>query len=208
MRFRAPPPDQNIITLGKPLGGGAPAGAVVVSQEILAELEGQSWQTYSTFRGHPLTVAAVRAHLRVLVRDGLIDRVRELDVEVERRMSRLADEHPSVARIDGRGLHWTVELHSEGSWRDWTADTRESPIATRVVARGVEAGVLFGTSGERDSLFFAPPLIVSDSELEAIFVALDHGLELADSELDGARSQDESSHDHAGRVDADAVGQS
>jgi 4-aminobutyrate aminotransferase-like enzyme len=176
----------DMVTLGKPLaGGGAPAGAVVVSRDVLDELRGRSWQTYSTFRGHPLTVAAVRAHLRVLVREQLIARVKELDGVVERRMRVIAEQHPSVARIDGRGLHWTVELHG-GDWREWRADVRESPLATRVAERGAEAGALIGTSGERDSLFIAPPLVVSDDELAWIFDALDHGLELADHELDPA----------------------
>ncbi len=95
----------DIVTLGKPLGGGGmPAGAVVVSQELLAELDGQSWQTYSTYRGHPMMVAAMRAYLRVLVRDDLLERVDELDGQIEQRMKLVADQHPSVARIDGRGM--------------------------------------------------------------------------------------------------------
>ena len=170
----------DIVTLGKPLaGGGAPGGAVVVSREILERLEGCSWQTYSTFRGHPLMVAAVRAHLGVLVREQLIERVRELDAVFYRRLSRVVREHPSVARVDGRGLHWTVELVGP-SWRDWRADVPETPIATQVAARAGEAGALIGTSGERTSLFLAPPLIIADAEIERLFEALDHGLELAD----------------------------
>lgn len=55
-----------------------------------------------------------------------------------------------------------------------------------VADRAVEAGVLLGTSGERDSLFLAPPLTISDAELDTVFVALDHGLELADAELGSA----------------------
>lgn len=178
----------DLVTLGKPLGGGgAPAGAVVVSKDILDELKDNSWQTYSTFRGYPLTVAAVRAHLRVLVRDGLIERVKQLDAVMEQRMGELAAQHPSVARVDGRGLHWTVELHA-GDWRDWHADVDHAPLATRVAAKAVEAGALIGTSGEASSLFLAPPLIVSDSELSQMFNALSHGLEVSDGEFEAGSS--------------------
>jgi 4-aminobutyrate aminotransferase-like enzyme len=52
-----------------------------------------------------------------------------------------------------------------------------------VVARALAAGALIATSGEQTSLFLAPPLIVSDTELSRIFDALHHGLELADTEL-------------------------
>lgn len=174
----------DIVTLGKPLGGGgAPAGAIVVSQRVLDQLEDKSWQTYSTFRGHPLTLAALRAHLRVLVREQLLDRVAALEAVVERHMGEVIDQHPSVRRIDGRGLHWTVELHG-GDWRTWRADVDEAPIATRVAVRAAEAGALIGTSGERDSLFISPPLIVTEEQLSQLFDALHHGLSLADAELE------------------------
>lgn len=170
----------DMVTLGKPLaGGGAPGGAVVVSKALLEQLEDQSWQTYSTFRGHPLTVAAVRAYLRIVERDQLLARVAELDLRMERLLAAVAAAHPAVARIDGRGLHWTVELHGP-SWQDWKADTAEDPLASRVAARALEAGALIGTSGEQTSLFLAPPLTVSDKELAKLVEALDHGLSVAD----------------------------
>lgn len=173
----------DIVTLGKPLAGGAaPAGAIVVSREVLAQLEGQTWQTYSTFRGHPITMAAIRATLRVLAEEGLVARATALDAVMESGLRRLAEAHPSVARIDGRGLHWTVELHAP-DWRTWRGDTPASPVATRVAAAAARAGALIGTSGERASLFLAPPLIVEDDQLATILDALDQGLAVADRDL-------------------------
>jgi len=171
----------DIVTLGKPLaGGGAPGGAVVVSHEILDELEDSSWQTYSTFRGHPLTVAAVRAYLRIVERDALLERVARLDAVLERLLREVAAAQPSIARVDGRGLHWTVELGGP-DWRKWRADTGDDPVASRVSTKALEAGVLIGTSGEETSLFLAPPLTVTETELERMAAALDHGLAAADT---------------------------
>jgi 4-aminobutyrate aminotransferase-like enzyme len=170
----------DIVTLGKPLaGGGAPGGAVVVSRDVLDELEDESWQTYSTFRGHPLTVAAVRAYLRVVEREGLLERVADLDARMEQLLREVAAAHPAVARVDGQGLHWTVEVHGP-DWREWRADTAEDPIASRIASKALEAGALIGTSGEQTSLFLAPPLTVTDSELEQLVEALGHGLGVAD----------------------------
>jgi 4-aminobutyrate aminotransferase-like enzyme len=86
-----------------------------------------------------------------------------------------------VARIDGRGLHWTIELHGP----DWRSRRGEeaNPLASRIVARALTGGALIATSGEQTSLFIAPPLIITDTELGLIFDALHHGLELADTEL-------------------------
>lgn len=174
----------DMVVLGKPLAGGAAAaGAVVVSREIAAQLEGRSWQTYSTFRGHPLTVAAIRAHLSVQASDPQVARAGQLDALMEQSLLELAARHPSVRRVDGRGLHWTVELHDD-RWRSWTGGAGSAPLASRVSARALEVGAAIGTSGERGSLFIAPPLVVSEAELSQLFDALDAGLLLADEALE------------------------
>ena len=176
----------DIVTLGKPLGGGvAPAGAVVLSQRLVDQLEDKTWQTFSTFRGHPTMITAMRTLLRVIERDALVERVAGLDAFMERRLLDIAERHPSVARVDGRGLHWTVELHGP-SWKDWHADTDQPPLASRVALRALEAGALIGTSGEQTSLFLAPALIIPEPDLERLLGALDHGLDVADSELERA----------------------
>ncbi len=173
----------DIVTLGKPVGAGAaPVGAVVLSRELLDRLDGKSWQTYSTFRGHPLSVAAVCAHLETARALDLPARTRAIEPAISRGLGELAARHPSVRRVDGDGLHWTVELDGV-DWRGWHADSALSPIATRVADRAAEHGALFGTSGEPSSLFISPPLIIEEKELEQLLHALDVGLELADAEL-------------------------
>jgi 4-aminobutyrate aminotransferase-like enzyme len=172
----------DIVTLGKGIGAGAaPGGAVVLSRRLAERIEGAVWQTAGTFRGHPITVAAMRAHLAVLARDELVERAAALDAVMYRLLSELATVHPSVQRIDGRGLHWSIELRGT-DWRTWRANTAEEALATRVSARALEAGALIQTSGEQGMLVLAPPLISSESDLERLVRALDHGLVVADEE--------------------------
>jgi 4-aminobutyrate aminotransferase-like enzyme len=171
----------DMVTLGKCMSaGGAAAGAVVMSDAMLSQLKGSSWQSYSTYRSHPIAMASIRAHLRVSRREGIYQRARELDGFMLKRMSEVAAQHPSVERVDGRGLHWTVELHGP-DWRTWRGEEAD-PLASRVVARALQAGSLIATSGEQTSMFIAPPLVASEAELGKIFDALHHGLELADEE--------------------------
>lgn len=170
----------DIVTLGKPLAGGAAAaGAVVLSKRLMEQLKDHSWQTYSTFRGHPVTIAAIRAYLRILVKEGLIEKVAELESWMEQQLIEIAKRHPSVTRVDGRGLHWTIELEGP-DWQTWKSDTAEPPIASKVALRALEHGALFGTSGEQTSLFIAPPLTIEKSELKQLLEALDIGLQVAD----------------------------
>jgi 4-aminobutyrate aminotransferase-like enzyme len=170
----------DIVTLGKSLGGGAAAvAAVVVSKAIVERLKGTSWQNYGTLRGHPISMAAVSAYLRVVVADNLLSRVRELEALFARRLVEIARRHPSVSRVAGQGLHWTVELHGP-DWRMWAADTTEVPVASLVSLRALDAGAVIGTSGEQTSLFLAPPLVISNAEAAQLLDALDHGLDVAD----------------------------
>jgi 4-aminobutyrate aminotransferase-like enzyme len=170
----------DIVTLGKSLGGGAAAvAAVVVSKAIVERLKGTSWQNYGTLRGHPISMAAVSAYLHVVVQDKLLSRVRELESFFAQRLIEIARRHPSVSRVAGQGLHWTVELHGP-DWRLWAADTAEVPVASLVSLRALEAGAVIGTSGEQTSLFLAPPLVISKAEAGLLLDALDHGLDVAD----------------------------
>jgi 4-aminobutyrate aminotransferase-like enzyme len=172
--------------MGKSLAaGGAPAGAAVLSRRLIELIEDAGWQSYSTFRGHPVQVAAIEAHLRIAARDGLWGRALELDDIMVARMRELADAHPGVTRIDGRGLHWTIELEGP-DWREWRGQDPD-PLASRVAARTLEAGVLVATSGEQTSLFIAPALSVAEAELETILAAVDHGLDVADREVESTR---------------------
>ncbi|MDQ8730747.1 aminotransferase class III-fold pyridoxal phosphate-dependent enzyme [Bradyrhizobium sp. LHD-71] len=173
----------DIVTLGKSLGGGAAAvAAVVVSKAVMERLAGTSWQNYGTLRGHPISMAAVSAYLQVIVKDDILARVQHLEQLFTRKLKAIGRRHPSVRRIAGQGLHWTVELHGP-DWRTWLADTTETPVASRVASRALEAGAVIGTSGEQTSLFLAPPLIISDDEAMQLLEALDHGLDVADQEF-------------------------
>jgi 4-aminobutyrate aminotransferase-like enzyme len=170
----------DMVTMGKCLAAGAaPAGAIVLSRELAELIGSRTWQTYSTFRGHPAAVAALRAHLAVSARDQFYRRALDLDGFMLERMQSLAEAHPGVRRIDGRGLHWTIELHGP-PWQSWHGQESE-PLASRVAARALAAEALIATSGEQTSLFVAPPLIASEEEINRIFDALDHGLVVADA---------------------------
>jgi 4-aminobutyrate aminotransferase-like enzyme len=87
-----------------------------------------------------------------------------------------------VRRVAGLGLHWTVDLRG-GEGRDRHADSSEPTPADRMLAAAFDAGVLIAANGEEASLFIAPPLIVSDGELDTILAALDRALTVGDKTL-------------------------
>lgn len=174
----------DIVTLGKSLAGGAaPCGAVVLSAALAARIAGAAWQNSSTFRGHPAAMAAVPACLGAIAAEALPARAAAREAELRAALCAMAARQPAIARIDGRGLHWTIELAGGGpgepfDWRAWTGDPARWPAtpAARVAAAALAEGAQIGTSGEAASVFLAPPLGIGDAGIEAMLAALESGL--------------------------------
>lgn len=170
----------DIVTLGKGLAAGmAAAGAVVLSKRVVEALDEGSWRNYSALRAHPITVAAIDEVIRTIHDEDLVARVDGLHDRIAGEMRSLVDDHVSLERADGRGLHWTLEFAGY-DWRTWTGESTEQPLADRVVRAALDAGVLIATSGEAGSLLMSLPLIIGDEDISRVFSALDLGMSVAD----------------------------
>jgi 4-aminobutyrate aminotransferase-like enzyme len=145
----------------------------VLSTEITEVLERSTWQTHGTFRGHPIAIAGLRALLRVLPEDRIIQHVTDFDPLIADALAEMAQHHSSIHRIHGRGLHWTIELHPGHS-------RSGSPIADVVTTDALDRGVHLSSGGSDDMITLAPPLIVTTSDIHQLLDALDHALDAAD----------------------------
>ncbi|MFT8358841.1 aminotransferase class III-fold pyridoxal phosphate-dependent enzyme [Bifidobacterium aquikefiri] len=173
----------DIVTMGKPLAGGAtPGGAVILSKRVVNEMKQARWQNYSTFRGHPVMVHAMRRHLQIMSREGLPQRAAELGSYCSQILRQMANVHPCITRIAGKGLHWTVEFEGK-DWKAWDSTEMGPNIADFVVKECEHYGARISTSDEPSSLFIAPSLIISRNELDHLFDALDRGLVAGDKYL-------------------------
>jgi 4-aminobutyrate aminotransferase-like enzyme len=172
----------DLVTLGKPFGGGlVPFAGVVVSRAVLDDIGDSAWQNYSSLRSNDIGAAAARAFIRVVDEDGLVKRAGHLHHRIAAGVRGLTERHPSITRADGRGLHWWIELGDQ-DWRDWRGDGEE-PIASRVAAKVLDAGAFIATSAERSALIMTLAMVVSDEHVDAVLAALDHGLDFADRTL-------------------------
>ncbi len=141
----------DIITLAKALGGGMPLGALVASGELM-----EKWQYnpalghITTFGGHPVSCAAALASLRVLLREGWIERVEEKSL----RFAEKIKTHPAVREIRSSGLLMAVELGRPGA-------------GERAVRLLLEEDVMTDWFLSSDTaLRIAPPLCISEDEID------------------------------------------
>ena len=157
----------DIITGGKALGGGTPIGYFSTTEEIA--------QAYmrpgaSTFGGNPVTAIAGLAFLKILQREGLIERTEKTGQQLINYLQTTLGKYPFVADIRGKGLMIGVELKA--------VEKMDAPVITDTILEQMkDSGILLGKTGPgRNVLTFMPPLIVEEGqvckvvdELEKVF---------------------------------------
>jgi acetylornithine/succinyldiaminopimelate/putrescine aminotransferase len=148
-------PGPDIVTLGKGLAGGIPAGAVLMSDEIAGAIP-RKMHT-STFGGNPLAAAGIVAVLSVLSDEMLsrVDRLGRLFLEGFRRLGSEA-----VADIRGKGLMIGIEVR---------------PDRDAVLRRLQEARVLAAPAGP-GVVRFLPPYIIDELHIEPALLAFQAAL--------------------------------
>lgn len=161
----------DIIAGGKALGGGLPIGYFSTRAAIAASYTRPG---ASTFGGNPLSATAGLAFLRILQRDGLVERAEHLGVKFKSRLEELKSRRPVIRDVRGVGLMLGVEL-GEASGLTAAAATDE------VLERMKDAGFLLGKTGPgRNVLTFMPPLIIEERDLERAAAALDEALDFTE----------------------------
>jgi predicted acetylornithine/succinylornithine family transaminase len=138
----------DILTLAKPLAGGLPLGAVLVTAAVAAALKPGDHAT--TFGGGPLVASVALEVVRTIADPAFLEDVRRKGEWLGARLERLAARSPRVREVRGRGMLWGLELGE--------------PAATYVAAAR-ERGLLVLTAGPQ-VIRLIPPLVISQQELE------------------------------------------
>lgn len=137
----------DVVTLAKGLGGGLPIGACVALGPA-AELLGPGSHG-STFGGNPASCAAALAVLRTVTEEGLLDRV----PVVAERLRGIVEQSPLVDHVRGEGLLLGVVL-TEARAAEVEAACRAEGLIVNAVAP--------------DVVRMAPPLVITDEDLEVV----------------------------------------
>jgi acetylornithine/N-succinyldiaminopimelate aminotransferase len=144
--------EPDILTVAKPLGGGLPIGAILVTERVAQVM--QPGDHGSTFAGGSF-VSAVAGYVFDRIADpALLDHVKEVGGYLGELLSQLMTDVPAIREIRGRGLMWGIELDESVS----TAD---------VVNAGYEHGLLLVGAG-RNTIRLVPPLIIEQSHIDEL----------------------------------------
>ncbi len=137
----------DIMTLAKPLAGGLPMGAVLLTERVAEAVQPGDHAT--TFGGGPLVAAAALAVCSTIGDPAFLAEVRSKGDLLAERLGALALRKSGIVGVRGVGLIWGVEL------------TRP---AGEVVAAALEAGLLLCGAGA-NVVRVVPPLNISVEDL-------------------------------------------
>jgi predicted acetylornithine/succinylornithine family transaminase len=142
--FRVTP---DVMTLAKPLAGGLPMGAMLMTEEIAQTMQPGDHGT--TFGGGPF-VASVALHVLDRLSDrNLLSHVMREGEWLGTALHALKERHSKVRAIRGMGYMWGIDV---------------SEPAGDIVARARSLGLLLVTAGEH-TLRLLPPLIATREDL-------------------------------------------
>ena len=140
----------DVLIVGKALGGGVyPVSAAIADSEIMDVFH--PGDHGSTFGGNPLGAAVARASLRVILDEKLAERADELGTWFMEKLRAIGSPH--VEEVRGRGLMIGVVI-------------KESSGVARPFCEALEAKGVLAKETHHQVIRFAPPLTVTEEELE------------------------------------------
>jgi acetylornithine/N-succinyldiaminopimelate aminotransferase len=137
----------DMVTLAKPLAGGLPMGAVLMSKAIASAVNAGDHGT--TFGGGPFITSVALHVVDRLADPALLEHVRETGEWLGTELAALAARCGRVRAVRGVGFMWGLDVHQR---------------AADVAQRALDAGLLICTAGDH-TLRLLPPLIATREDL-------------------------------------------
>jgi acetylornithine/N-succinyldiaminopimelate aminotransferase len=145
----------DVMSVAKGIGGGFPLGAVLAKEQFAKALKPGTHGT--TFGGNPLACAAGNAVLDIVLAPGFLDDVVRKGRRLRAELDEIAREYPQVFE-DARGM---------GLLQGLKCVLPQGEVQAACVAEGLMAI----TAGD-NVLRLAPPLVVTDADLDEAIVML------------------------------------
>jgi len=138
----------DMMTLAKPLAGGLPIGAVMVTQRVANAIE--AGDHGSTFAGGPVVTGTATEIVSRINQPEFLGHVEEVGDYLMERLQEINS--PYIKEVRGRGLMVAMELSIE---------------AAPIIQKGYEQGLLMVNAGP-NVLRFIPPLIVEKAHVDQL----------------------------------------
>ena len=150
--------DVDVMAVAKGLGSGFPIGAFLAKDHCAVLGLGEHG---TTFGGNPLATHVGYTVLKHIIENDVPGQVAKKGEYLERRLQSLADRHPMIKELRGKGLLWAIELDRD--------------VAEEAVRLCLEQGLL-ANNVKPTALRLMPPLTITEEELDRAVEIIDRVL--------------------------------
>jgi 4-aminobutyrate--pyruvate transaminase len=174
----------DMMTLAKGLSSGyAPISALMVNERVYGPVAEESGRIGVfghgyTYGGHPVSAAVALETLNIYAERDILSQVAAVGPVLQAGLRAFSD-HPLVGEARGVGLIGALELVADKQTR--TPFPPELTVGAKVVAKAQNNGVILRAMG--DAVAFAPPLVITKSEIAEMLRRFGDALDEAHGEL-------------------------
>jgi 4-aminobutyrate aminotransferase-like enzyme len=143
----------DIMAIGKGMGNGFPVTAIAVREEFAEALEVSYPST--SYGGNPMACAAVVEVIKVMKEEQIVEHARRVGEHALEVMRGIAERHPIVGEVRGRGTLLAMELVKDRATREPFVEAGDL-----VYQEAFRRGVAWATAG--NILRITPPIVMSE----------------------------------------------
>jgi 4-aminobutyrate aminotransferase len=163
----------DIVNIAKGIASGLPLGVTCARKDVMTWPPGAH---ASTFGGNPVACAAALTTIRLL-KEQYVQNAARVGEHLMQGLRALADRHPLIGDVRGMGLMIGVEFVRDRRTKERATDERNA-----VVQAMFRRGVLILGAG-RNSVRFAPPLVLTLDQADVALRLFDEALTEVDTTL-------------------------
>src|SRR5919198_322513 len=167
----------DLVAVSKTLGGGLPLAATITSAAIEEDCAEKGFLHVTSHVSDPLPAAAGLAVLDVIAEDALVERTRARGEYMLQRLRELQAAHEQIGDVRGRGLLIGVELVEDRDSRA-PANALGAAVTNGCYERGLSMNIT-RTGGNANCLRIAPPLVVTEEEIDLAVEIMEASLQAA-----------------------------
>ena len=167
--------EPDLVTVAKGLTSGyMPLSGAIVGKKVYDVIEAAADRVGAfshgyTYSGHPIAVAAANAALDILEKEGLTENARIVGAYFQRRLKERFSQLEIVGEVRGVGLLGAIEFVSDRERKQRFDPSLKVGARVSAAARG--RGLIARAMPHGDILGFAPPLVISQEEVDELIEA-------------------------------------
>src|SRR5437868_6896260 len=169
--------EPDILSVSKTLGGGIPLAATLTSSAIESDCYSKGFMHVTSHVSDPLPAAVGLAVIEVIEEEGLVEQARLRGEYLLARLRELQERYEQIGEVRGKGLLVGLELVEDRVTKK-PADQLGVAVSNECLRRGLSMNMVRTTAGMLNCFRMAPPLSISESEIDTAIEIMDDALRM------------------------------